>query len=70
MPYESPITILQGQFNTELEGEVLRTIWKMGVDVDKDELIRALAYDMNQYLKGFKDGYEAGRARREEEGDE
>ncbi len=70
MPYKSPITILQGQINTELEGEVLRAIWKIGVDIDKDELIRALAYDRNQYLKGFNDGYEAGRASRDEEEDE
>lgn len=69
MPYKSPITILQGQINTELEGEVLRAIWKVGVGIDRDELIRALAYDRNQYLKGFNDGYEAGRARRDEEGD-
>lgn len=29
------------------------------VDVDKEELIKALAYDRNQYEKGYKEGFRA-----------
>ena len=33
---------------------------KLGVSVDKDELLRALAYDRDQYNKGFLAGYKQG----------
>lgn len=58
LSYESPIKIIHQGFETKLEGEVFKAILKYGVSVDKDELIKALQYDRNQYEKGFIDGYE------------
>lgn len=54
--YESPIHVFQGQLQMQLEGEVLKAVQRIHVDVDKEELIRALIYDRDQYSKGFRDG--------------
>lgn len=54
--YKSPIDIIYGQMETQLEGTVLKAIQNVGVNVDKEELIRALKYDREQYEKGFEDG--------------
>ena len=44
------------QFNMHIENEVFSIIKRYNINVDKDELIRALAYDRNQYDKGYADG--------------
>lgn len=58
--YNSPIekicSELQTQMVQEDEKMVMKAIRKVGVNVDKDELIKALQYDRNQYEKGYKDG--------------
>ena len=48
--YESPIKVIQG--------EILKAVHRVGVTVDRDELIRALRYDREQYQKGFDDARE------------
>ena len=53
--YESPIKVFQGELETQLEGEILKAVHRVGVTVDRDELIRALRYDREQYQKGFDD---------------
>ena len=53
--YESPIKVVQGELETQLEGEILKAVHRVGVAVDRDELIRALRYDREQYQKGFDD---------------
>ena len=55
MDYKSPIEIMQAATVYELEGEVMRATVNVGVHVDKEELIKALAYDRDQYIKGYKD---------------
>ena len=37
------------------EETVFEYIFQLGIDVDKDELIKALKYDREQYSKGFED---------------
>ena len=68
--YKSPISLyeLDDVFTDTLKereeqtlGAVLRTVKKIGVSVDKEELIRALSYDRNQYLRGYRDGEEAAQ---------
>lgn len=59
--YESPISIatakMQDEYNERLENECMLVIKeKIGIDVNKDELIKALNYDRAQYEKGFRDG--------------
>lgn len=57
--YESPIEIIKGAFNTEYENGVMTAVQKYGVNVDKEELIKALNYDREQYRKGFEDGVQS-----------
>ena len=58
--YESPVHLIfqdvETQMNQEIERTVINVVRKFDVDVDKDELIKALNYDRNQYNKGYKDG--------------
>ena len=60
--YISPITIMQGEMNVRVENEIIKAVRNIGIDVDKEELIKALAYDRKQYEKGYEDGYENGKA--------
>ena len=59
--YESPITIIEQKILIEQKKQLknalmyeIRTNYQ--IDVDKDELIRALQYDREQYEKGYQDG--------------
>ena len=60
--YESPIEVVFGEIQNkvteDLEGLVYQAVQNVHVNVDKEELIKALQYDRNQYEKGYKDGYE------------
>ena len=58
--YNSPITMIVDQMRVQQEGEVFKVVQNVGVTVDKDELLKALAYDRDQYEKGLKDGYARG----------
>lgn len=56
--YESPVKVYQlidDQYS--LENEVFKVVRSMSVDVDKEELLKALAYDRNQYKEGYEAGY-------------
>ena len=55
MSYQSPIEVIQSQMRSKIEGEIYRAVMNIGVNVDKDELVKALEYDRNQYQKGYKD---------------
>ena len=55
MMYESPITLLRRDVEAKIEGEVLTAAYNVGVTVDRDELIKALQYDREQYRKGYQD---------------
>ncbi len=58
--YESPIDIVVGEIHTamikERENQIYKAIQSYGVNVNREELIKALQYDRNQYDKGFRDG--------------
>ena len=66
MSYQSPIEIIMSDMNTHIqnasleremniESTILEAIEKVGVNIDKDELIRAIHYDRDQYQKGYND---------------
>ena len=57
MAYNSPIELLLSEMHTKVEEEILNAVQKVGVIVDKDELMKALAYDRKQYEEGLRDGY-------------
>ena len=54
--YESPIKIITGQIKTNYEDEIFRAIQNVGINVDREELLKALEYDRGQYENGFEDG--------------
>lgn len=58
--YEPPIELVVSQVQNEIikshDNQVYQAIVKTGVNVDKDELVKALAYDRDQYVKGYEDG--------------
>lgn len=54
--YESPIKILESEIVAQWEGNILKAVKNVGIDVDKEELLRALEYDRDQYMIGFLDG--------------
>ena len=56
LSYKSPIEIVYNGFETKLAGDIYEAIHHYGIDFDKDELVKALKYDRNQYEKGFIDG--------------
>ena len=57
--YECPVKFnfsdIKMQTVKQQENEVYMTVQKCGVDIDKEELIRALQYDREQYEKGYED---------------
>ncbi len=59
MSYESPISLIyenaQRQMQIQLENGVYSAVQNVGIDVNKDELIKALQYDRQQYDKGYSD---------------
>ena len=55
MSYESPIEIVYREMKNQLENDVYSVMQSYGIKVDKDELIKALEYDREQYLKGYAD---------------
>ena len=57
MSYQSPIDIIFGEWQTKLEDDVLKAIQNYDITVDKNELLKALNYDRDQYNKGWSDGY-------------
>lgn len=38
-----------------IESEIYKAVMNVGVNVDKEELVKALQYDREQYQKGYKD---------------
>lgn len=58
--YKSPITTFVERINADLRSEelkeVMRATVRLGVEVDKEELLKALRYDRKQYEKGLADG--------------
>ena len=67
--YISPIELIQDDPLAHLTQRILdktdeviyQTVLNTGVNVDKDELVKALQYDRQQYEQGYKDGYYAGK---------
>ena len=58
--YESPITQIVSDMQMEYENGVLKAVQQYGFHVNKEELAKALAYDREQYVKGYEAGYEEG----------
>lgn len=57
--YESPLNIIYGEIQTKIieerENQAIQALQNYGISVDKEELIKALMYDRQQYEKGYAD---------------
>lgn len=57
--YESPIMLfqkVQDSFTEQFENQVMATLkTEYAIDVNKDELLRMMAYDRDQYNQGYRD---------------
>jgi hypothetical protein len=63
--YESPIFVAVKNFADEIlekrENEWIAKIGEeVGFCIDKNELVKALNYERDQYSKGYSHGYKAG----------
>lgn len=54
--YESPITLIAKEMETKMEGDVMNVVQQYGINVNKEELLKALMYDRDQYAKGYAKG--------------
>ena len=54
--YKSPIELITSQMTMEYENNILKCVQKIIPNIDKNELIKALHYDRNQYRNGYVDG--------------
>lgn len=59
MSYESMINLftkdMQMRLMEEEEKQIVKAVQEIGINVNKEELIRALEYDRDQYKRGYKD---------------
>ena len=57
--YKPPIEIVMKEvfqkMNEDFENAVFKAVQKVGINVDKEELLKALIYDRGQYDKGYED---------------
>ena len=64
--YKSPINLSFTEpfiqaLKDEQENYIMQAVQRMDVQVNKQELIKALAYDRGQYEKGYYDGVKASK---------
>lgn len=55
MSYQSPINVIMERMNISYENGICKAVQDAGIDVDKNELQKALQYDRGQYQKGYAD---------------
>lgn len=55
-PIDIGITEISEKITNDLDRQVIQAVHQVGISVNKDELIKALEYDRDQYEKGFSDG--------------
>ena len=58
--YKSPIELIikdvQSKFNYEVEKSIIQKVVDYEIEIDKEELLKALKYDREQYNHGYFDG--------------
>lgn len=59
--YESPIRMIMAEPEYSMEGEIFKAVQRYAVDVNKEELLKALQYDRDQYKQGYQDGLNADK---------
>jgi hypothetical protein len=56
--YKSPIDIIYGQMRMQIENDVVKAVQDVGINVDRDELLKVLEDDREQWEKGYQDAIE------------
>ena len=56
--YKSPIELIIGKMQTQIDDDIYRAVQNVGINVDREELLKALEYDRGQYEEGFRKGEE------------
>lgn len=51
--YISPITAIVNDIMIKSEDSIVKAVQSMNIDVNKEELVRALKYDRNQFEAGY-----------------
>ena len=51
--YKSPIEMIAEDVNIKIENNIVEAVQNYDIKVDREELAKALAYDRDQYSKGF-----------------
>lgn len=63
--YESPIEMIVNEmtlnFGEQAEENCVKAVQSYGFNVNREELLKALEYDRDQYDRGFEDGYISGK---------
>ena len=62
--YESPISIetkIAENITSQIEDGVMSAIMDINITVNKDELVKALEYDRDQFDKGYECGFKCGK---------
>ena len=54
--YKSPIKVFTDELSLYYDNNIVEAVQRYDINVDKDELLKALRYDRQQYDKGFADG--------------
>ena len=55
LDYKSPIELVMGDIQTQIDNNIVKVVQSYGFNVDKTELEKALKYDRDQYDKGYAD---------------
>lgn len=54
--YKPPIEIFTDELKFYYDNNIVEAVQRYDINVDKDELLKALRYDRDQYEKGYADG--------------
>lgn len=61
-PLTTYITKVQAEVAKETDDQVLKAVWKLGINVDKDKLVQALTADKERYNEAYRKGYSDAKA--------
>ena len=55
LSYKSPVEIVSQGLKSQVENDVMKVTHSYGISIDRDELVKALKYDRDQYKQGYAD---------------
>ena len=55
LTYHPPIELIYDKVTMDVEDDVVTAVQRLNINVNKEELLKALEYDRGQYEKGYAD---------------